>query len=276
MFIPARLFPVLLVTGVSIFFRLGILCVSAEDESIPPPPPQKAVDYRNPPREYETVKTGEWVIEVEKQLRDNELELSERAVKRLEEKLEKAFQALPESSHALLKSHKFFLMYGPKATNDGRDNGLEYYQKHAPQYYKHIDPRWGGCITVYCAENYVQISDLWALKVIIHELAHAYHLEQWPENQVDIRQAWKNALSLGFYSNVKDDGGKTIDKAYAAVNQLEYFAELSCMYFVGCNYQPFNRAELKTYDPAGYDMIEKMWGIQEAGKMPHGVGSALP
>ena len=30
-------------------------------------------------------------------------------------------------------------------------------------------------------------------------------------------------------------------KAYAATNHLEYFAELSCMYFVGCNYEPFDR-----------------------------------
>lgn len=40
---------------------------------------------------------------------------------------------------------------------------------------------------------------------------------------------------------------------------LEYFAELSCMYFVGCNYQPFNRKQLKDYDPVGYAMIQQMW-----------------
>ena len=32
------------------------------------------------------------------------------------------------------------------------------------------------------------------------------------------------------------------------------------MYFAGCNFQPFNRKELKAYDPVGYAMIEKMWG----------------
>lgn len=252
-----RSFLMLFVVGVC----LGSFTASAEEKKTPLPPPQKAVDYRNPLREYETVKAGEWVIEVEKQLRDNDRDISDRAVKRLEEKLDNSFEVLPESSHALLKNHKFFLMYGPKASDGGRDNGLEYYQKHAPQHYKHIDPRWGGCIAIYSAENYVQISDLWALKVIIHELAHAYHLEQWPETQEDIRQAWKNAVQIGIYMDVKDNEGKTIEKAYAVVNQLEYFAELSCMYFAGCNYQPFNRSELKAYDPVGYAMIEKMWGI---------------
>jgi len=48
-------------------------------------------------------------------------------------------------------------------------------------------------------------------------------------------------------------------QAYAAQNHLEYFAELSCAYFVGCNYAPFNRAELKEYDPAGFALIEALW-----------------
>jgi hypothetical protein len=63
------------------------------------------------------------------------------------------------------------------------------------------------------------------------------------------------------YHDVKDDKGKTLEKGYAATNQLEYFAELSCMYFAGCNYHPLNRTELKVYDPAGYAVIEKMWGL---------------
>jgi len=56
--------------------------------------------------------------------------------------------------------------------------------------------------------------------------------------------------------------GKTL--RYAAQNQLEYFAELSAMYFVGCNYPPANRSELKAYDPAGYDMIERYWDVGQA------------
>ena len=69
-------------------------------------------------------------------------------------------------------------------------------------------------------------------------------------------------MKLGLYHGVKDDEGKIVDKAYATVNQLEYFAELSCMYFVGCNYQPFDREELQTYDPKGYAMIEQMWDVK--------------
>ncbi|MFT3883249.1 MAG: hypothetical protein QM703_26800 [Gemmatales bacterium] len=109
----------------------------------------------------------------------------------------------------------------------------------------------------------MQISDFWAIKALVHELAHAHHLEQWPEDQPDILQAWNKAMKAGLYHGVKDDEGKKVAKAYAAVNQLEYFAELSSMYFVGCNYQPFSRKELAVYDPVGYAMIEKMWGLKK-------------
>ena len=48
------------------------------------------------------------------------------------------------------------------------------------------------------------------------------------------------------------------DPAAALVNQLEYFAELSRMYFAKCNYQPTNLEELKAHDPIGHAMIRKL------------------
>ncbi len=154
-------------------------------------------------------------------------------------------------------------MYGPDAKGGGHTNGLEYFQKDAPKYDKQLDPQWSSSVVVYSAANYLQISDFWALKAIVHEFGHAQQLEQWPEDQPDIYRAWENATKLGLYRGVKSDRGKTVKKAYAAVNQLEYFAELTCMYFVGCDYHPLDRKELKRYDPVGYAMIEKMWGLKK-------------
>lgn len=235
----------------------------AREVKTPPPPLQKPVNFNDPPREYETARAGEWTIKVEKQLLVDAPEVAKKAMKRLDKKLAEALKSLPDSSHARLKKLPVFLMYGPKSKGGGRDNGLDYFQKNAPKHYKQLDPLWSSSVVIYCAENYVQISDFWAVKAIVHELAHAHHLEQWPEDQPDIYQAWKNAMRVRLYHGVKDDQGKTVDKAYAAVNQLEYFAELSCMYFVGCNYQPFDRKELKDYDPVGYAMIEKMWDLKK-------------
>jgi hypothetical protein len=88
-------------------------------------------------------------------------------------------------------------------------------------------------------------------------------LEHGPEDIPIIRQAWENATRVGLYRKVKDNDGKEIEMAYASVNHLEYFAELSCMYFIGCNYQPFDRKELKEYDPTGYAMIQEMRDVRD-------------
>lgn len=235
----------------------------AQTRKTPLPPPQKPVNYSEPPREYEAVPLNGRTIQVERQLLSDSPDLAKQALGRLEQKLGEAFAALPESSHDNLKKLQLFLMYGPNAKGGGRDNGLEYFQKNAPECYRTLDPRWGSSVVIYSAENYVWISDFWALKALVHEFAHAHQLEQWPEDQPDIYQAWEKAMSRGLYRNVRDEQGKTLEKAWATVNQLEYFAELSCMYFVGCNCQPFNRKELKTYDPTGYAVVEKMWGARE-------------
>lgn len=225
--------------------------------------PKDQFDYRNPPREYEVRKLGRWSIQVEKQLVTDDPALAKKALERLEKKLNQALTALPKATHPTLLKLDYFLMYGPKAKGGGRTNGLEYFRKGQPERHPNLDPRWESCVVVHSAENYVQISDFWALKAVVHELAHAQHLENGPENQPDIRAAWDNAEKLQLYRNVKDEKGKLHEKAYAATNHLEYFAELSCMYFVGCNYPPLNRQEFKKYDPEGYDMIQKMWGLKK-------------
>ncbi|HTU93597.1 MAG TPA: hypothetical protein VMF69_26185 [Gemmataceae bacterium] len=239
------------------------MCLTlAEDRKTPQPPPQKQVDFRNPPREYKTVRLDKWTVFVEKQLVSESPAVARLAQARIKVMLAKALAALPEPSRANIKQLPIYLMYGPKARGGGRDNGLEYFQKDAPKHHKHLDLQWKSCMVIYCADNYVHISDFWALKALVHEFAHAYHLEQWPEKQPDILRAWDHAVEQGLYRNVMDDSGKRIDKAYALVNQLEYFAELSCMYFVGCQYQPFTRKELKAYDPVGYAMMQKMWHVK--------------
>jgi hypothetical protein len=226
-------------------------------------PPQKQVDFRDPPREYKTVRLDKWPVFIEKQLLSESPTVAREAQARMKAMLPTALAALPEHCRANLRKLLLYLLYGPRARGGGRDNGLEYFQRDAPKHHKHLDPRWASCVVIYCADNYVRISDFSALKALVHEFAHAYHLEQWPEKQPDIVRAWEHAVEQGLYRKVLDDARKRIQKAYALVNQLEYFAELSCMYFVGCQYQPFNRKELKAYDPAGYEMIQKMWRVKE-------------
>lgn len=226
------------------------------------------INFREPAREYQTVKKGRWSFEVEKQLLDEAPAVASKTLKRLQENLDEAIRSVPKPAQPILLELQWFVLYGPKSRGGGYDNGLEYCANNAPKFRPNLDERWSRCIVVHCAENYTEISNLWALKSVLHELGHAHHKENWAEGQEDIKAAWQNAIDKKLYVNVKDDKGKVIPKAYALTNQLEYFAELTAIYFGKCNYAPFNRADLKKYDPVGYAMIQKMWGLSKDDPAP--------
>jgi|GEM_PF-1029777 len=224
-------------------------------------PSTAEANYRELQRVYETLHFEPWTVMVEQQLMTDDPALAKKSLARLESKLRVLDATLPKTALPNLHKTTIFLMYGSKANRGGRANGASYYQKNAPEFQKNIDLRWRNCVVIKSAQNYANLSELWSVKVLMHEFAHAFQLQQWPEKQPDICEAWDHAMKQGLYRNVKDDKGKTLDRGYATTNQLEYFAELSCMYFVGCNYRPFNREELKGYDPVGYAMIEKLWRV---------------
>jgi hypothetical protein len=226
------------------------------------PPIQAPVDFNHPPREYATRTAQGWTIYVESELLTKEPELAEKALARLDEKLDKLLALLPAQSHAVLQKLPLFLMYGQNSVLGGRNNGAEYFQRTAPAAYSHLDPRMAGSVVIYSAENFVWLSDLWAMKVLVHEFAHAWQLEQWPEEQIEILKPYQAAMLQEMYENVPEMDGTVLKSAYATANQLEYFAELSAMYFCGCNYYPFNREELFVYDPGGYRMVREMWRVR--------------
>lgn len=88
----------------------------------------------------------------------------------------------------------------------------------------------------------------------------------WGKNSPDGGRAsgmsyLRKAQDQKLYQNVRDTKGRILSMAYACRNQLEYFAELSAMYFVGGNYLPFDKQGLQSYDPIGYAMVEQAWGL---------------
>ncbi len=229
---------------------------------------RERVDYRDPVREYEQVTKGDLVVFVEKQLLEDSPETARRVVARLVEKRKTALAAFPSSARDELRTIPIYLMYGPKARNGGMSNGLQYLPQSAPDYHPELDPRWRNAISVHCADNYARITDLWALKSLTHEYAHAHHLLHWREKQPEILTAWRNAMDRGLYRDVVDEKGARHALAYAGTNQLEYFAELSAMYFVGGNDPPRTRAELERYDPVGAKMVKTMWALDGAHSPP--------
>lgn len=238
-----------------------LLLVPVTAQEAPGKNKKEKPDFRNPPRQYEEVTIGGRTFVVEAELMQHEPALARRALIRLKKNIDLALEILPVHSHEHLAKQQFWMMYGPKAAGGGLPSGLAYFRPGSPKFDAKRDERWNSVIVVYDAKNYVSLTDLWALKAVLHELAHAYQLEQWPEKEPNILAAYDNAMSQNLYRNVRNDKAGVFAAAYATQNQLEYFAETSCMFFARCNYQPYHRGELKEYDPVGYQMIRRQWKI---------------
>jgi hypothetical protein len=98
--------------------------------------------------------------------------------------------------------------------------------------------------------------------VVLHELAHAYHDLFLEHLKAKIEQVYEQALQSGKYDMVEHVGGGTL-KHYAMNSVDEYFAELTEAYFGKNDYFPFNRNDLKKFDPAGYQLMEEAWGKKD-------------
>lgn len=246
---------------IRICFLLSVLALASTPASGQNPGAKAKPDYRTPARAFSEVKRGQRTFIVEKQLLDEDRATANKALDRLNTNIELALSILPRHSRKQVAKQKFWLLYGPKSTAGGRDNGLAYFRPGSPKFDEKRHEDWNSVVVVYHAQNYVSLTDLWALKSVLHELGHAYQLEQWPEKEPSILAAYENAMQGKLYHNVKNDKGGRFPKAYATQNQLEYFAELTCMFFAGCNYHPMKRSDLKRYDPIGYEMMRKMWKV---------------
>lgn len=94
--------------------------------------------------------------------------------------------------------------------------------------------------------------------MVLHELAHSYQDLHLSAMQDKITAAYKSTLASGKYESVSYiRGGK--QRAYAMNDDFEYFAELTEAYFGKNDYYPFNRQDLKEFDPAGYQIMQDAW-----------------
>jgi hypothetical protein len=129
------------------------------------------------------------------------------------------------------------------------------------------------CIEIYECEEYLDDCDLWGPGgVLLHELCHAYHWKMIPGgyDNPEIIQCYKMAMTEGKYNSVKVHGSQgPTARAYACENAMEYFAELSVAFLAGRDknieynkWQPFNRSELKKFDPRAYNLLAKLWRME--------------
>jgi hypothetical protein len=96
--------------------------------------------------------------------------------------------------------------------------------------------------------------------MVLHELAHAYeNLYLGDDMQIKLGVAYENAVRSGKYDSVVNIKGVKV-RHYALTNKAEYFAELTESYLGKNDFYPFIREELRQFDPAGYRLMQEVWG----------------
>ena len=113
--------------------------------------------------------------------------------------------------------------------------------------------------------------------MVLHELAHGYHhrfLDDKYDNDA-IAGAHARSTAAGRYGKVDHVAGKQRSH-YAATNPMEYFAEGTEAYFGRNDFYPFDRAELREYDPELVRLLEELWGVSEAERSSEQSTNAIP
>jgi len=136
-----------------------------------------------------------------------------------------------------------------------------------------------GCVELYQTDRYCDHVDLWYGKggIMLHELAHAYHSKfcKGGYGNTEIKRCYQSAMDEGLYDCVEvheEDRKKGRRRAYACTDPMEYFAELSAAFLGGVGedeelefnkWFPFNRREVKEHDPRAYELLKKMWCVDD-------------
>ena len=219
------------------------------------------VDYRTPSRDYINIK-GDWNIFYEASMKRSNPQLAKDSLLKLKNTLKSIEEKLPHNSLRKLKTLKIFLMLGESSLHGGKKSGMRFVRRGETKKRLHYDNRWEHSVVIYSAKNLMYLTDMWAKKALTHEFSHAWHIMHWPDKHAQILKPWKNAKSKNLYTNVKDYKNRIKPKAYAIKNNLEYFAELSAMYFVGGDYFPYEKIKLTKYDPMGVAMVKNLWSVR--------------
>lgn len=165
------------------------------------------------------------------------------------------YQVLPSTAIGALKGTRIWVEWQAKP-----GGGAEYHPSETWLENNGYNPEKQKSIEISNARNFANWSRNGQPCVVLHELAHAYHFTVLGHDDPYVTDAFEKAVSCGRYEAVKHVSGRTI-RAYALSNKKEYFAELTEAYFGENDFQPFNREELKQFDPIGYRAIRKVWGV---------------
>lgn len=221
---------------------LPLLCVVALAEDAPPELVKQEIEG--------------WTVVLGADLRDEEQrEGREKALTALANHLQRVKYIVPEDRLMKLMELPIWIEWHNEKLASMQyhpDRGWLIGNGHDPRLAKHVHiPR--------AADLYNAAT--WAKHpyVVLHELAHAFHDQVLSFENAEVLKVFDTIKEKGLYDNVLLYTGRRV-KHYALTNHKEYFAETTEAYFGVNDFYPFVRAELKEYDPAGFDLMEVVWG----------------
>ena len=233
--------------------------VASANAASPPARPGTSTRKTTPSsdKDYEVVDVKGWAFHIHKEYLHGDQDVLDNALKNAEIQLGHVETLLPDKAVRKLRKVPIWVTPGKRKA--------EYHWERKWLIDNGRNPDMAHC---------VQITDIDALKrtrptgpwVLLHELTHGYHdREVGEEDNKAIIKAYNSALEKGLYLKVLHSkrGRDTRTKAYAATRMKEYFAENSEAYFGVNDFYPFVRAELREYDPAIYEVIERVYHVNE-------------
>ena len=163
-------------------------------------------------------------------------------------------EVMPAPAVSALRKVRFWVEWSKRP-----DAGAEFHVSRGWLEKNGYNPAKAGGIEISNSLNFVNWSRAEQPCMVLHELAHAYHLLVLGDRHPEIAAAYRQAVERRSYESVDYSGGGK-RQAYALVDEREYFAELSEAYFCRNDYYPFTRADLQQHDPAGYELLQHLWG----------------
>jgi hypothetical protein len=225
---------------------------------------------------YEKTTLGGWPVCVEPDWNEGDEELK----KLLARDLEYATKCLPKHAREyLIQNTPLFinksLKYGPEACPINAQGLCFHGEKQwLEEHFMSTEKHQG--VELYCAKGYYDDCKMWGCGgVFVHEFSHAYHYKCVDKgfDNPEILECFEKAMKDRLYDWVRVHGTQgPMNKAYACNNAMEYFAELSAA-FLGQRemnaseeynkWYPFNRRHIKEHDPRAYEMLKKIWKVDD-------------
>jgi hypothetical protein len=207
-----------------------------------------------PSNNYEARQIEGWTVFVNKAFLAKQSKLAKATLTLLREQFRQIVRVVPPGAVEKLRTIQFWV-----EENEPHHPCMTYHPDAAWLRQNDMNPEKARCVEISNARNFLKWTEQqpW---MVLHELSHGYH-HQFLKKGFDnpqVKKAYDNAMKAKRYESVLRANGKK-EKAYAATNPMEYFAEASESYFGTNDFYPFDRSALERHDPEMCALVDKLW-----------------